>query len=188
MSQNQNTPSTPDHEAAHEAHTGPVKTPTQLLWASAAAIVLPIFIIIGLANYVTSDTKISAGLSAKEAAAGADARIAKVGIVEIRDANRELKSGEAVYKAQCMACHGAGVAGAPKFGDKAAWSARLGQGFEKLVSASLLGKGAMGAQGGGDFDDLEIARAVAYMGNAAGGKFTEPNRPGAEAKAEPVKK
>ena len=41
----------------------------------------------------------------------------------------------------------------------------------------------MAAQGGGDFDDTEIARGVAYMANAAGGKFEEPNRPNAEGAA-----
>jgi hypothetical protein len=34
----------------------------------------------------------------------------------------------------------------------------------------------MGAQGGGDFEDTEIGRAVAYMANAAGGKFAEPQK------------
>src|SRR5690606_6845922 len=106
-------------------------------------------------------------------------RIQKVGTVEIRDANRALKSGQAVYEAQCAACHAAGLAGAPKFGDKAAWTARLSTGFNALVNSALKGKGAMAAQGGGEHNDTEIARAVAYMGNAAGGKFTEPAAPAA---------
>jgi cytochrome c5 len=50
---------------------------------------------------------------------GGRQRIQKVGAVEIRDANRELKSGEEVFKAQCTACHTSGAAGAPKFGDAA---------------------------------------------------------------------
>ena len=49
-----------------------------------------------------------------------------------------------------------------------------------LVSTALKGKGAMGAQGGGDFSDVEIARAVAYMANQSGGKFEEPKAPAAE--------
>jgi hypothetical protein len=43
----------------------------------------------------------------------------------------------------------------------------------------LKGKGAMGAQGGGDFEDLEIGRAVVYMANNAGGKLAEPKKPDA---------
>jgi cytochrome c5 len=50
----------------------------------------------------------------------------------------------------------------------------LGQGLEGLVNSALKGKGAMGAQGGGDFNDTEIARAVVYLTNSAGGKFEEP--------------
>ena len=108
-------------------------------------------------------------------------RIQKVGMVQLKveDKNRPLSNGEGVYKAQCAACHGAGMAGAPIFGNAAAWGPRLGQGFDALVNSALKGKGAMGAQGGGQFSDLEIARGVAYMANAAGGKFEEPAAPAA---------
>jgi cytochrome c5 len=106
-------------------------------------------------------------------------RIQKVGSIEIRDANRPLKAGEEVYKAQCLACHAAGAAGAPKFADTAAWAPRIKQGLETLVTSALKGKGAMGAQAGGDFNDTEIARAVVYMANNAGGKFQEPAAPAA---------
>ena len=102
------------------------------------------------------------------------ARIQKVGTVEIRDANREMKSGEAVYQAQCTACHTSGAAGAPKLGDTAAWAARIKTGYDALLQSALKGKGAMGAQAGGDFDDFEIARAVVHMANAGGAKFAEP--------------
>jgi cytochrome c5 len=103
--------------------------------------------------------------------------------VEVRDANRPLRPGEEVFKGQCAACHATGAAGAPKLGDAAAWGPRLATGFEALVHSALKGKGAMAAQGGGDFDDTEIARGVAYMANQAGGKFEEPNRPNAEGAA-----
>jgi cytochrome c5 len=103
--------------------------------------------------------------------------------VEIRDANRPLKSGEEVYKAQCVTCHGTGAAGAPKFGDAAAWGPRIKTGFDALLNSALHGKGAMGAQGGGDFEDIEIAKAVVYMTAAAGGKFAEPVAPAAAASA-----
>jgi hypothetical protein len=48
-----------------------------------------------------------------------------------------------------------------------------------LVNSVLKGKGAMGAQGGGDYSDLEIGRAVAYLTSSAGGKFKEPEAPAA---------
>ncbi|MBV2217531.1 MAG: c-type cytochrome, partial [Diaphorobacter sp.] len=107
-------------------------------------------------------------------------RLQKVGSVQVRDANRPLRPGEEVFKGQCAACHATGAAGAPKLADAAAWGPRIKTGFEALVQSALKGKGAMAPQGGGDFDDTEIARGVAYMANAAGAKFEEPNRPGAE--------
>ena len=167
-----------DHTTAHdEAHTGPIKTPKQLLAAVFFSFVIPIFGIIGLVYYVSSANAPGAGADASPKAV--NQRIQKIGTVEIRDANRVLKSGEEVYKAQCVACHAAGAAGAPKFGDTAAWAPRLATGFAALWNSSLKGKGAMGAQGGGDFEDVEIGRAVVYMTAAAGGNFPEPAAPAA---------
>lgn len=162
----------------HEAHTGPIKTPQQLVWSSIAAFVLPVFIIIGLVYYVASASKQAPGASDPERSVAE--RIQKIGTVEVRDANRPLKSGEEVFKAQCAACHATGAAGAPKLGDAGAWGARIKSGFDNLINSALKGKGAMGAQGGGDFTDVEVARAVAYLANSAGGKFEEPKAPAVE--------
>ncbi len=171
-----------DHTTAHEeAHTGPIKTPQQLLAAVFFSFVVPVFGIIGLVYYVTSANKPAAGAADTEQSVVQ--RIQKIGTVEIRDANRPLKSGEDVYKAQCVACHGIGAAGSPKFGDVAAWAPRIKTGFDALWNSALKGKGAMGAQGGGDFEDIEIGRAVVYMTAAAGGKFTAPAAPAAAAAA-----
>ncbi|MCF8167205.1 MAG: c-type cytochrome [Rhodoferax sp.] len=174
-----NNSTAPVHE---EDHTGPIKNPKQLLLFASFAFVVPIFVIIGLVYSVTTQNKPAAGAVDLEMAVMQ--RIQKVGMVEIRNANREARSGEQVYKAQCTNCHAAGLVGAPKLGDTAAWARRLKTGFETLVTSALKGKNAMGAQGGGEFDDFEIARAVAYMGNAAGAKFTEPPKPAA---AQPAK-
>jgi cytochrome c5 len=164
------------HATEHdEAHTGPIKTPKQLLVAVFFSFVVPIFIIIGLVYSVTSQNKPAAGAVNVERAT-AD-RIQKIGSVEIRDANREMKTGEQVFKAQCTACHTAGAAGAPKFGDAAAWGPRIKTGFDALWNSALKGKGAMGAQGGGDLSDFEVARAVVYMANAGGAKFADPKKP-----------
>ena len=160
-----------------EAHTGPIKNPKQLLVAVLFSFVIPIFAIIGLVLYVTSADKPAAGAVNPEKAIAE--RIQKVGMVEIRDANRPLRAGEEVYKGQCAACHATGAAGAPKFADAGAWTARIATGFETLVQSALKGKGAMAPQGGGDFNDTEIARAVAYMANASGAKFAEPAAPAA---------
>lgn len=169
-----------DHTTAHdEAHTGPIKTPKQLLAAVFFSFVVPVFAIIGLVYYVTSAHKPMAG--ADDGGRAIAERIQKVGMVEIRDANRPLRAGEEVYKAQCIACHGSGAAGSPKFGDAAAWAPRIATGYDALLNSALKGKGAMAAQGGGDFQDVEIGRAVVYMTTAAGGKFAEPAVPAAGA-------
>jgi cytochrome c5 len=168
--------------ADHDSHDGPIKTPMQALMTAFFSLVAPIFIIIGLVYFVISGAKPAGsggelgGLTAAELTKSVEMRIAKVGTVEIRDANRPLAAGEAVYKAQCVACHGGAVAAAPKFGDVAAWGARIATGYEALLTSALKGKGAMGAQGGGDFEDAEIGRAVVYMTNAAGGNFPVPER------------
>lgn len=157
---------------AHDSHTGPITTPKQLLVTSFFAFVLPVFIIIGLVFYVTSANKPAAGATDQELAIAQ--RIQPIGTIELRDANRALKSGEEVFTAQCAACHASGLAGAPKHGDAGAWAARIKTGYEALLTSALKGKGAMGAQGGGDFDDVEIGRAVVYMANAVGAKFAVP--------------
>lgn len=165
-----------------EAHTGPVKSPKQFLWTVIFAFVVPVFAIIGLVTYVTAANK--SGPGAADNAGSIESRLQKVGSVEIRDANRPLKSGQEVYQAQCAACHATGAAGAPKFEDAAAWAPRIKTGLEALVHSSIAGKGAMAPQGGGDFEDTEIARGVVYMANAAGAKFEEPQRPAAATSAD----
>ena len=79
-----------------------------------------------------------------------------------------------VYAGQCVTCHGSGAAGSPKFGDTVAWAPRVKSSYEVLLTSALKGKGAMTAQGGGDFSDFEVGRAVVYMANQGGGKFEPP--------------
>ncbi|MGE8397197.1 MAG: c-type cytochrome [Comamonas sp.] len=155
-----------------EAHTGPIKNSKQLLITVALAFVLPVILIIGLVNFVGSAPKTGTGVGMQELAQAQ--RIQKVGSIEIRDANRPLRGGEEVYKGQCAACHATGVSGAPKWGEAGDWGPRLAQGFDTLVQSALKGKGAMAPQGGGEFNDVEIARAVAVMANSGGANFPEP--------------
>ena len=81
------------------------------------------------------------------------------------------RTGEQVFNAVCTACHGAGVAGAPKFGSKADWGPRIAQGEKVLISHALAGftgkKGTMPPKGGcATCSDEEIANGVKYMANA----------------------
>ncbi|RYX90963.1 MAG: cytochrome c5 family protein [Comamonadaceae bacterium] len=178
---------------AHEAHTGPITNPKQLLIAVFFSFVVPVFAIIGLVYFVVSaympagstdaDSMSLGGVTQESRDQAVAARLMKVGSVEIRDANRALKTGEEVYKAVCVGCHATGVSGAPKFADAGAWAARIKTGFDALWHSALKGKGAMPAQGGGDFEDLEIANAVVYMANAGGAKFAEPKAAAASAPA-----
>jgi cytochrome c5 len=170
-----------DHDAPHE---GPIKTPRQLIWTVIASFVVPIAIIVLLVNYVASGDSTGAGTQALSEEAIAQ-RIQPVGVVMLKDASgaTALRTGEEVYNAQCAACHAAGLANAPKFGDEGAWGPRIKSGFDALVHSALKGKGAMAAQGGGEFSDFEIGRAVVFMANKGGAKFDEPKAPAAAASA-----
>jgi cytochrome c5 len=152
-----------------------IKTPKQLITVVTLALLVPIFIIIMLASWVNTGSRDGAGSNAmsKESIA---ARIKPVAGLELKGAGgpKVLKTGAEVYKGQCAACHEAGVAGSPKFGDASAWANRIKTGYDALLNSALKGKGAMAAQGGGDYEDAEIARAVVHMANAGGAKFAEP--------------
>lgn len=72
-------------------------------------------------------------------------------------------AGEALYKQACAVCHVAGVAGAPKFGDKAGWAPRLAKGVDALTASAVNGLGAMPPKGGSSASDAEIHAAVEFM-------------------------
>jgi cytochrome c5 len=85
------------------------------------------------------------------------------------------RTGKQVVDAVCAACHGAGVNGAPKIGDKKAWSKRASQGLTSLTEHAINGIRQMPAHGGSpNLSDLDIARAIAYMVNQSGGRWVEP--------------
>jgi cytochrome c5 len=166
----------------HDDHDSPIRTPKQLIAVIIASFVVPVITIILLVNYVAFDDKAGAGSTGMSPEAVAK-RLQPVGSVEIRDISNPAaaRTGEQVYQAQCSACHATGVANAPKFGDAAAWGPRLGAGYAGLLNSVLKGKGAMAAQGGGDFSDYEVARAVVFLANQGGGKLAEPAAPAAPA-------
>ena len=156
-------------------HESPIKTPKQLAVVVSLALIVPIIVIMLLVAFVNSQKRTGAGADAASAKA-TEQRIRPIAQLELRDANapKVLRVGEEVYKAQCSACHAVGAAGAPKFGDATAWAPRIKTGYDALLTSALKGKNAMSAQGGGEYDDVEIGRAVVYMTNAAGAKFAEP--------------
>jgi cytochrome c5 len=71
--------------------------------------------------------------------------------------------GQKIYEQACIACHSAGVAGAPKLADNAAWAPRIAKGKDALYASVLNGKGAMPAKGGHTGSDDEVRAAVDYM-------------------------
>lgn len=117
------------------------------------------------------------------------ARIQKVGTLTLGDAaGSGPRSGEDLFKGRCAACHTAGLLGAPKLADKSAWGPRIASGYAALLNSALKGKNAMPAQGGADYNDVEVGRALVYMANAAGAGFAEPKAESADASAAPVAK
>lgn len=75
-----------------------------------------------------------------------------------------LSSGQAIYTKACLSCHKLGILGAPKVGDKGAWSALIASGQDKMVDNAIKGIGRMPAKGGASsLTDEEVAAAVKYM-------------------------
>ncbi len=98
----------------------------------------------------------------------AESRIMPVARVEMQKAavksDGKPRSGETIYNTVCTACHAAGVAGAPKTGDKVAWGPRLATGAAALLASATNGKNAMPPRGGGaDLTDAELKAAVEYL-------------------------
>jgi cytochrome c5 len=173
-------------ENAH-GHESAIKTPRQLLITVVLAFLIPIAVIILLVNLVGSSIRTGAGSDSQseESIARRIQPVAGFKLVDA-DAPKVFKTGEQVYQSTCSACHGTGVAGAPKFGDKDAWAKFIKQGYEDLVKNAIHGIGAMPPKGGNaSLDDFEVARAVVYMTNQSGASFEEPKEPAADGAAKP---
>ncbi len=157
-----------------DGHEGFIKTPKQLIIAGILALIVPVSLAMLGAYLVTSSKRIDKN----ESTLSVEQRIRPVGTLVKSDAApaataaapsvvavaAKPKSGEEVYNAACTACHGAGVAGAPKTGDKAAWSARIAQGAATLYKHSIEGFKGMPAKGGQSaLSDDEVKAAVDYL-------------------------
>lgn len=159
--------------AHHEEMTK--TTPMQVVMATVGGLVAPliaIFLIVQLVLGIqASHVKVEDEKALSIAVAN---RIKPVGEVSVADANapRVEKSGEEVFNAVCTSCHTSGALGAPKFGNKGDWSARIGLGLDGLAKTAIQGIRGMPARGGAPtLSDTEMQRAVAYMANSAGAKF-----------------
>jgi cytochrome c5 len=174
-----------------EEHSSPIKTPQQLVIVVLLAFAVPITLIVMLTQLVTSGGDLSKDNPAMseeaiakrlkpvgevvvdpsqpaDAAVIAPAKVAAAapvpGAKPVAAVKADAGKGKLVYEATCMVCHAAGVAGAPKAGDKAAWAPRLKSGMSTLYASSIKGKNAMPPKGGNlALTDADVNAAVDYM-------------------------
>ena len=178
----------------HDEHSSVIKTPKQLIVVVLAAFIVPITVIALLTQFVTGgisvgkdDPAMSEEAVAKRlkpvgelvlagspqaavvtVATNASAPAAGVASAPISAATAPAAGGankaKSIYDASCAACHGSGVAGAPKLGDKLAWAPRIKAGNATLYNSSLKGKNAMPAKGGNtSLTDADVKAVVDYM-------------------------
>jgi len=179
---------TMEDQGYDHAHSSPIKTWQQLVVVVALAFVIPVIGIVLLTQFITIDHKSDPATLAPEAVAARIQPVARVVFADAAAPAGALKSGEETYKAVCAACHGQGIAGAPKVGDKAAWAAHVKEGLGALAKNAINGiqspKGVMPARGGNAaLSDWEVTAAVVYMANQSGASFKEPPKPAAAAPA-----
>ena len=167
-----------NQEARIPEHYSPIKTPKQLITVAVLAFIVPVLLIVFIAQLAMGGMKVkpdNADFSEQAVAK----RLQPVGQVNIGTApapapanpaaapaaaKAEPASGDKVFQASCMACHGAGLMGAPKVGDKAAWGPRIAQGVNVLHDHALKGIRTMPAKGGNaGLADAEVKAAVDYM-------------------------
>ena len=157
-----------------EEHGALIKTPKQLIVVCVLALVIPVAIAL-LGAQLLSGSKHIDGSEPKRLV---EQRIRPVGELMKFDGAQppaapaaavvavasKARSGEEVYNGACVACHGAGIAGAPKTGDKALWAPRIAQGANVLYEHAIKGFKAMPAKGGQvALSDDEVKAGVDYQ-------------------------
>ena len=158
-------------------HDFPKTTPLQVILAILGASIAPALVIFLVVKLVLSiqATHIEDGAVSADKVAERIAPVAQVDVAAPSSAPSVAKSGEEVYGATCVACHGSGAMGAPKFQDKASWTPRIAQGYDTLVKHAIEGIRMMPARGGNSaLTDTEVANAVVYMANESGADFAPP--------------
>lgn len=160
-----------------------MQSPALVIVAVVASILIPV------AGYFIAQLA-TGGRPARDSSEEAVARrilpVARVELASAAAGAPGVKTSEEIYKSICAACHDAGVAGAPKIGDKAAWASRIAVGLDKLAQSGIKGKGAMPPKGGADIADADFTRVVAYLANKSGASFKEPAAPAPAAAAAPA--
>jgi cytochrome c5 len=162
---------------AHDEHTSFIKTPKQLAIVIVLAFVVPVILISIIASLATRSVTPGAGATSDEAVAK---RLKPVGEVVVAEGSDQpgQRSGKEIVDSVCAACHTTGLLNAPKIGDTAAWAPLIKQGLQHLTEIAIKGIKQMPPRGGNpDLTDVEVARAVAYLANQSGAKFTEPAAP-----------
>ncbi|HEX2826528.1 MAG TPA: c-type cytochrome [Burkholderiales bacterium] len=158
----------------HDAHSTFIKTPKQLLVVVILSFVIPIVLISIIAGLATRSVSPGATVLSEEAIAKRLKPVGQVVVAEGSDVPGQ-KTGKQIVDSVCSACHATGALNAPKIGDAAVWGPLIKQGHEHLTEMAIKGIRAMPPRGGNPaLTDDELARAVAYMANQAGAKFTEP--------------
>ena len=158
----------------HDEHTSFIRTPKQLVAVIVLAFLVPITLISILASLASRSGGHDAGVNSEEAVAR---RLKPVGEIVISEGSDQpgARSGKQIVESVCAACHSTGALNAPKLGDSAAWRPLIEEGHQKLTDTAIKGIRQMPPRGGNpNLTDAEIARAVAFMANQAGAKFTEP--------------
>ena len=168
-------------DAHIEDHQSLIKTPKQLIVVIVLAFLIPVVAIIGIAMYVTGGMKVAAtsdaavaerlkptgSLVVGEAPSQPQAAAGTPGVKSASGAAVKTgggaNAGKQLYDTICTACHAAGVLGAPKTGDKAAWAPRIAKGKEALYTSALKGKNTMPPKGGSNAPDADVKAAVDYL-------------------------
>ena len=152
-------------------HSTFIKTPRQLIVVIVLSFLVPTLLIVFFTQFITGNLNVQTANADPAALIERIRPLAKVAIGEPPPAPTQAAApvaaksvsltGEQVVAQVCNVCHQAGLAGAPKTGDKAAWAPRIAQGMDTLYVSAIKGKNAMPARGGNAaLSDAEVKAAV----------------------------
>ncbi len=142
-----------------------------MLYGGLALLGTTVFVLVSNLMHTIDKNSTKGAADTSMALAVAEQNLAPVGSVTTVDKSivKEARTGEAVFNAVCTSCHSAGVLGAPKIDDKAAWEPRVAQGLDGLLKNAQNGKNSMPARGGDPtITDEELTNAIIYMTGKAG--------------------